>query len=44
MSRPKVSDKVATPAGSPNTIQGVSVLGYAHGEAPAHPTITWVTR
>lgn len=44
MTRGKVSDHVTTPPGAPNTIQGVSVLGYAHGDAPAHPVITWVTR
>lgn len=39
-----VSSKAQTPPGTPNTHQGVAVLGYAHGDAPAHPTITWVTR
>lgn len=42
--RGKTSDHVTTPAGTPNTIQGVSVLGYGHGDAAAHPTITWVVR
>lgn len=40
----KTSDHVTTPAGTANTIQGVSVLGYSHGDAAGHPTITWVTR
>ena len=42
--RRKVSDHTTTPAGTPNTIQGVSVLGYAHGDAAAHPVLTYVTR
>jgi hypothetical protein len=42
--RAKVSTQAQTPAGSPNSIQGVAVLGYGHGDAAAHPTITWVTR
>jgi len=44
MIRRKTSDHVSTPPGSPNTIQGVSVLGYGHGDAGAHPTVTWVIR
>ncbi len=40
----KVSDHVTTPPGTPNTIQGVAVLGYSHGDAAAHPVLTWVTR
>jgi len=40
----KTSDHVTTPAGTPNTVQGVTVLGYGHGDAAAHPVITWVTR
>lgn len=40
----KVSDHVTTPPGTSNTIQGVSVLGYSSGDAPAHPTLVWVTR
>lgn len=40
----KTSDHVTTPVGTPNTIQGVTVLGYAHGDAAAHPTVTWVVR
>ena len=40
----KVSDHVTTPAGVINTIQGVAVLGYAHGDAAAHPILTYVTR
>ena len=42
--RGKVSDHVTTPPGTPNTHQGVSVLGYGHGDAAAHPIITWVVR
>lgn len=44
MSRAKTSDHVTTPPGAPNTIQGVAVLGYGHGDAAGHPTITWVIR
>lgn len=44
MIRKKVSDHVTTPPGTPNTIQGVAVLGYGHGDAASHPTITWVIR
>lgn len=40
----KTSDHVTTPAGTANTIQGVTVLGYGHGDAAAHPSITWVVR
>lgn len=40
----KVSDHVTTPAGTGNTIQGVAVLGYGHGDAAGHPVMTWVTR
>lgn len=40
----KVSDHVTTPPGTQNTIQGVTVLGYAHGDAAGHPVMTWVTR
>jgi len=42
--RRKVSDHVTTPPGSPNTIQGQAVLGYIHGDAAAHPVLTYVTR
>ncbi len=42
--RGKTSDRVTTPPGTQNTIQGVSVLGYSHGDAASHPTVTWVTR
>lgn len=42
--RGKTSDHVTTPPGTPNTIQGVAVLGYAHGDAAAHPTMTYVIR
>jgi hypothetical protein len=42
--RGKVSTQAQTPAGSPNTIQGVAVLGYGHGDAAGHPVITWVIR
>ena len=44
MTRRKVSDHVTTPPGSPNTVQGVAVLGYVPGEAASHPVLTWVTR
>lgn len=44
MTRRKTSTQVQTPPGSPNSIQGQSVLGYGHGDAAAHPTVTWVTR
>jgi hypothetical protein len=44
MSHGKISSKPETPAGTVNTIQGVAVLGYGHGDAAAHPTTTWVTR
>ena len=44
MTRRKTSDHVTTPPGSPNTIQGVAVLGYAHGDAASHPVMTWVIR
>jgi hypothetical protein len=44
MSPGKTSSKPETPAGTANSIQGVSVLGFAHGEAAAHPTLIWVTR
>lgn len=40
----KVSDHVTTPAGTANTIQGVAVLGYGHGDAAGHPVVTWVIR
>ncbi len=40
----KTSDHVTTPAGTVNTIQGVAVLGYCHGDAASHPTVTWVVR
>jgi len=40
----KTSDHVTTPAGSPNTIQGVAVLGYGHGDAAGHPVVTYVIR
>ena len=40
----KTSDHVTTTPGTANTIQGVCVLGYAHGDAGNHPSITWVTR
>lgn len=42
--RGKTSDKVTTPAGTGNTIQGVAVLGYGHGDAAASPRLTWVIR
>jgi hypothetical protein len=44
VTRAKVSTQVQTPPGSANSIQGVAVLGYGHGDAAAHPVITWVTR
>ncbi len=42
--RGKVSDRVTTPAGTANTIQGQAVLGYAHGDAAAHQQLTYVIR
>ncbi len=42
--RRKTSDHVTTPPGTPATIQGVAVLGYAGGEAAADPINTWVIR
>ena len=42
--RPKISDHVTTPPGSPNSIQGQAVLGYAHGDAAGHPILTYVVR
>ena len=42
--RGKLSDRQTTPPGQANTIQGVSVLGYAHGDAICHPTLIWVIR
>lgn len=44
MSRGKVSTQAQTPPGTANTVQGVAVLGYAHGDAAAHPSVTWVIR
>jgi hypothetical protein len=43
-SRGKTSSKAETPAGTANTIQGAAVLGYGHGDAANHPTITWVIK
>ena len=40
----KVSDHVTTPPGTPNSVQGVAVLGCSNGDATAHPVLTWVTR
>jgi hypothetical protein len=40
----KTSDHVTTPPGTANTIQGVTVLGYSHGDAAGHPSVTWVIR
>ena len=40
--RRKVSSAAQTPAGTPNTIQGLAVKGYAHGDAANHPTMTYV--
>lgn len=42
--RGKTSSKPETPAGTANSIQGVAVLGYGHGDAAGHPTLTWVIR
>lgn len=42
--RGKTSTQVQTPPGTPNSIQGQSVLGYAHGEAASHPTLIYVIR
>ncbi len=44
MTRGKTSSKPETPAGTANSIQGAAVLGFAHGEAAAHPTLIWVVR
>jgi hypothetical protein len=44
MIRRKIASKPETPAGTVNSIQGVAVLGYGHGDAAAHPTLTWVIR
>ena len=40
----KNSDHVTTPPGTPNSIQGVAVLGTATSEASGHPTMIWVVR
>jgi hypothetical protein len=42
--RGKVSSQAQTPPASPNSIQGVTVLGVANGEAAAHPTLVYVVR
>jgi hypothetical protein len=42
--RRKTSDHVTTPPGTSNTIQGQAVLGYCHGDAAAHPVLTYVVR
>jgi hypothetical protein len=42
--RRKVSVQAQTPPGTPNSIQGQAVLGYSHGDAAGHPTLTWVIR
>lgn len=44
MIRRKTSSKAETPAGTANSIQGQSVLGYSHGDALAHPVLTWVIK
>lgn len=44
MIRMKTSSKAETPAGTANTVQGVAVLGYGHGDAAGHPVITWVIK
>lgn len=42
--RGKTSSKAETPAGTGNTIQGVTALGYGHGDAAAHLVLTWVIK
>lgn len=42
--RHKISTQAATPAGTPNTIQGASVLGTCTSEAADHPVMTWVIK
>lgn len=42
--RSKTSSKAETPAGTVNTIQGQSVLGYGHGDAAASPVLTWIIK
>ena len=44
MTRRKVSTMAQTPPGTANSIQGATVLGYGHGDAAGHPTLTWVIR
>lgn len=44
MIRRKTASSAQAPAGTANTHQGVTVKGYSHGEADAHPVITWVVR
>lgn len=42
--RRKTSSAAQTPPGTSNTIQGQAVKGYVHGDADAHPVLTWVVR
>lgn len=41
--RRKISNSSQTPAGTANSIQGVTVKGYSHGDAGGHLTVTYVT-
>lgn len=42
--RRKTSSKAETPAGTANTVQGQTVLGYGHGDAAGNTQLTWIIK